>query len=334
MLDPLTTLNLEFRPAVTVPQVSFDPDFSDPEPRLEGIAALSRMDLFVPRLTGEISVTAQYLELEAYTVYGPRFRVGLSTMIGGRKLQLAAGAQLWILGFTAPNVALDTTTIAALGLDHDEQVIAFDQSAVLDLRDDVLNPKRGFYAEIRMLEGIHELLGDYRFVQATPDVRGYVPLGHRFVVSARAKVGVLTGETPVSERYYGGGAASNRGFAERQLSPHASAVVDGALDSVVIGGNGLIDTSIELRAKLGKAIGFTWYGAAFLDGGDVTNTASELSLHDLYWAIGPGVRAVLGPIPVRIDVGYRLNRTGADDPLPATTFLDKIEFHLGIGQAF
>ena len=330
---PLTTLDLELRPAVTVPQVSFVPELRNPEPRIEGEASLHRLDLFRPRLTGELALTAQYLEIEAYTVYGPRLRAGLSTLLGGHRLQLAAGAQLWVLGFSAPSAALDAATISRLGLDRDEHVVAVDQSAVLDLRDNLLDPTRGVYAALHLVEGLPGVVGSDRFLQATPELRGYLRLGG-FVVSARAKVGVITGDVPVTERFYGGGAASDRGFAERELSPHATARVSGNVDSVVIGGAGEIETSLELRRPIGHWRGLPWMGAVFLDGGDVTDTASELSAATLYWAAGTGLRVTVGPLPVRLDIGYRLNRAGPGDPLAAPTALDRLEFHLGIGEAF
>ena len=333
VLGPLTTLDLELRPAVTVPQVSFVPELGNPELRLEGEAALHRLDLFRPRLTGELALTAQYLELEAYTVYGPRLRAGLSTLFGGHRLQLAAGAQLWLLGFSAPSAALDAATRSRLGLDRDEQVVALDQSAVLDLRDNLLDPTRGVYAALRLVEGVPGVVGSGRFLLATPDVRGYLPLGG-FVVSARAKLGVIAGDVPVTERFYGGGAASDRGFAERELSPHATALVNGSVDSVVIGGAGEIETSLELRRPIGHWRDLPWTGAVFLDGGNVTDSASQLSLAGLYWAAGTGLRVTVGPLPVRVDFGYRLNRTGPSDPLAAPTALDRLEFHLGIGEAF
>jgi len=329
----LTTLDLEFRPAVTVPQVAFVPDLREPQPRLEGEVALRRLDLFVPRLTGELALTAQYLELEAYTVYGPRLRAGLSTLLRDHALQLAAGAQLWDLGFSAPSAALDRATVTRLGLDRDEQVVALDQSAVIDLRDNLLEPTRGVYAALRVVEGLPGLVGRDRFLQVTPEARGYLSLGG-FVVSARARLGVLTGDVPVTERFYGGGAASNRGFAERALSPHATALVGADLDSVVIGGAGEIETSLEVRRALGRWKDLPWSAAVFLDGGNVTDAASELSPRDLYWAAGAGLRAELGPIPVRVDLGYRWNRTGVTDPLSAPTIWDRVEFHLGIGEAF
>ena len=333
VLGELTSLDLELRPAVTVQQTAFVPDLRVPQPRLEGQAALRRLDLVVPRLTGELGMTAQFLELEAYTVYGPRVRAGLATRFGGHALQLSAGAQLWLLRFSAPSGAIDAATSARLGLDHDEQIVALDQSAVLDLRDDLLDPKRGAYLALRLVEGIPGVFGRARFVQATPDVRGYLSLGP-LVIAARVRLGVIAGTVPVTERYYGGGAASNRGFAERQLSPHAITMADGKTSSVVIGGAGELDTSLELRAPIGHWLGLPWIGAGFVDGANVTDAASELSPADLYWAIGAGLRAVIGPIPVRVDLGYRLNRTGPGDALPAPRTIDRIEFHLGIGEAF
>lgn len=333
VLDDLTTLNLEFRPAIVVPQHSFVPTFDKPQPRLEGQISLRRIDLFVPRLTGELALTAQYLELEAYTVYGPRLRAGISTLLFGHALQLATGAAVWLLGFSAPNAALDAATIARLGLDHSEKVVALDQSAVVDLRDNVLDPKRGFYAALRLVEGVPNAVGNLQFVQATPEVRGYVPLG-RYVVSARAKLGVITGSVPVTERFYGGGAASNRGFAERELSPQASQMVDGNVESVVIGGAGEFETSLEIRRGIGSWRKLPLTAAVFLDGGNVTDSASELSPTRLYWAAGAGLRVLIGPVPVRFDLAYRLNRTGSGDPLAAPKFFDRISFHLGIGEAF
>lgn len=333
VFDELTTLELELRPAVTVLQTAFVPDLRDPQPRLEGEAGLRRIDLFTPRLTGELGLTAQFLALEAYTVYGPRVRAALSTRLAGHALQLAAGAQLWLLRFSSPSSALDAATRTRLGLDHDEQIVALDQTAVLDLRDNLLDPRRGVYASLRLVEGVPGVFGQAKFLQVTPDLRGYLPLG-RFVVAARARLGVIAGTVPITERYYGGGAAGNRGFAERQLSPKAGQLVDGNPASVVIGGAGELDLSLEARTPLGSWLGLPWVGAAFVDAGTVTDAASELSLRELYWTAGGGLRVVLGPIPVRVDLGYRLNRTGPGDPLAAPRTIDRIEFHLGIGQAF
>jgi outer membrane translocation and assembly module TamA len=68
----------------------------------------------------------------------------------------------------------------------------------------------------------------------------------------------------------------------------------------------------------------------FLDGGDVRNSASEIDLGNLHWALGTGLRFMTIVGPVRADLGYRLNRTGPLDPQPGSRFA----FHLSVGEAF
>jgi outer membrane translocation and assembly module TamA len=68
----------------------------------------------------------------------------------------------------------------------------------------------------------------------------------------------------------------------------------------------------------------------FLDGGDVTERPAELDVMNLQWAAGVGLRLVTVVGPVRADIGYRLNRTGPNDPQPGSTYA----FHVSIGEAF
>jgi outer membrane translocation and assembly module TamA len=62
----------------------------------------------------------------------------------------------------------------------------------------------------------------------------------------------------------------------------------------------------------------------------VTLTPSGLDLGNLHWAVGGGLRLMTIVGPVRLDIGYRLNRTGAMDPEPGTRYT----YHLTIGEAF
>jgi outer membrane translocation and assembly module TamA len=88
---------------------------------------------------------------------------------------------------------------------------------------------------------------------------------------------------------------------------------------------------------------FKWNGeyvgvTTFLDAGDVTN-AGQLRFGNLHYAAGFGLRynTVIGPI--RLDVGYRLNRwqatgpDGLDNPDPGSGF-KRVAFHFSIGEAF
>ena len=59
-------------------------------------------------------------------------------------------------------------------------------------------------------------------------------------------------------------------------------------------------------------------------------TTADLSLGNLNYALGAGLRAFTVIGAVRFDFGYRLNRTGPMDPEPGSHYA----FHLSLGEAF
>jgi outer membrane protein assembly factor BamA len=151
------------------------------------------------------------------------------------------------------------------------------------------------------------------------------------VLAARARLGTITGDVPATERYFGGGTSSMRGFGARQLSPFAPYKKDPTIE-LPIGGAGLFETSLELRTPLATVFGLELSDVLFLDGGDVTFAASDLDLSRLHWATGVGLRLATPIGPIGLDVAYRLNRTNAaaDNPDPGTHF----NFLFAVGEAF
>jgi outer membrane protein assembly factor BamA len=221
-----------------------------------------------------------------------------------------------------------------LGIDHPNYVGAYNAAVSLDLRDKPIEPRQGLYADVRVTKGTKFALGDYDYLQATPELRAFVSHGGT-TFAARARFGAIWGDVPETERYYGGGMSSHRGFAQRQLSPS----VPGAIDPmtmlntapVVVGGAALVETSLELRRSLGSPGGVDLGGLLFLDGGDVTSTVSELNVLDQHWAVGAGLR-YLSPIgPIGLDVAYRLNRNGAGEPEYGDS---RFNILLAVGEAF
>ena len=87
------------------------------------------------------------------------------------------------------------------------------------------------------------------------------------------------------------------------------------------GGNGLLLGSAELRRDVGRA--FTL--AAFLDLGNVYALVSDLSLSDLRYTAGLGLRYRTALGPVRLDWGVKLN------PRPTES---GYHIHLTIGNAY
>jgi translocation and assembly module TamA len=322
---PLVTSTLELRPAYV-----FMRDGHDSEPRMEAIASFERLDLFVPRLVGQLELSYSYLAVEAYTSYGPRVRTGLKFPIYRRYVQASVGWQARYLDFSRFDEAIDQSERDALGIRTPYLLGFYEQSIYLDLRDDPVEPHLGVYAEMRAEEGTKAAAGDFDYFKLTPELRGYVPLWHRFVFAAKGRFGSILGDLPVTQRYFAGGATSQRGFPERRLAPTVYKVIDGETHSVVVGGGALFETSAELRAPIGEAWKLKFGGVLFLDGGDVTERQEDLDFMHLHWAVGAGLRVATPIGPARIDVGYRLNRTGPGEPNEGNHFA----YHLSIGEAF
>ncbi len=328
---PMWTAGIDFRPAYTV-----DHQFGNPEPKISLLGTLSRLDLFAPFVRGDLELGYQYLTVEAYTSKGPHARLGLSFPVYFRWLTARVGWLIEQLSFshiTPSALESDTDALNLYGLDRNERLGELQQAISADLRDDPNQPTRGAYLELRVAEGTRYVGSQFEFLQLTPDVRGYVPvkltgvpLLGKSVIALHARLGMILGDVPVTERYYSGGASSQRGFSERHLAPY--------VDGVPIGGAASIETGVELRGHYKKHLGLNMGFVAFLDGGDATDTVAKLDPFNLYWATGLGVRIeVIKSVVVRLDLGYRLNRYGP--PLAAPDiFFDRLAFHLGVGQAY
>jgi outer membrane protein assembly factor BamA len=131
-------------------------------------------------------------------------------------------------------------------------------------------------------------------------------------------------------------------------------------DPRAVGGAALLEGSLELRFPL---FGDQWNAATFVDFGQVWRTEREIRLRELEFTPGIGVRYNSPIGPIRVDVGY--NRMGEErlqvitnevrtdangtklidtgefrlleSPVlwnPRQSFLDRLQFHFSIGQAF
>ena len=324
---PLETVTLDLRPAYALLR-----NGDDSEPRIRALAKLERQDLFWTYAKGVVEGGFNYLTVEAYTSYGPLVRLGFETRLWTERVVLRVGWGLEAVGFRQFNPAITPPIQQMLGIDHSERIGSYQQALVVDLRNHPIQPTLGAYAEVHTAEGTRYAGGAYQFFSVVPDLRGYVPLPFGAVLAAHLKFGGIYGDVPATERFFSGGTNSQRGFAERKLSPFATAMDDmGKVTSrVPYGGAGLIDTSVEARFPIATVRSMPLGGVVFLDGGDVTETTSELSLSHLNYAAGVGLRLKTVVGPVRADFGYRLNRTGPTDPEPGSTFA----FHLSLGEAF
>jgi len=321
-LDPLTTLRLDFRPAW-----QFLIAESRNGPAGEATATVDRVDLFAPRLSGQAQVGYDADEYEAYTQRGPLARLGLSRPFIGDRLLPSVAWRFRSLTFAEQSPALDEAAQMEIGMTSPYRIGAFDESLALDVRDNPIDARRGFYAQVVASEGSSALGGTSSFARATGDLRGYLPIGKRLVLAARGMYGrALASDLPVTERFFEGGANGHRGFTFRKLSPIR---VGPEGEIAPIGGEEVVLTSGEVRLDLMKIKKYPFGIVGFADGGDVVETPGTVDMSHLHWAGGFGLR--YDPvISLRLDFGYRLNRYGPGEPAPG----DRFAFHFSLGQAF
>jgi outer membrane protein insertion porin family len=186
-------------------------------------------------------------------------------------------------------------------------------SLVNDTRDDPLEPHRGRFLSADVQLSLAALGGD-TFVKGFVQAAAFERLTSRFVLAVDGRFGL--GRTlgleesiflPRAERFYAGGDYSLRGF---------------CLDCVLpTGGNALVLASTELRTDVGRHLST----AVFADVGNVYPLGSDLSLGDLRYSAGVGLRYRTALGPLRVDWGYKLNRRPGES---------SSQFHLAIGHAF
>jgi outer membrane translocation and assembly module TamA len=128
-------------------------------------------------------------------------------------------------------------------------------------------------------------------------------------------------DLPASERFFAGGDTTIRGYALDSVGAPNTISSEG----FPIGGSALVILNVELRTPVWRDVG----AAFFVDGGNVFARVSEFSVGDLRGGTGFGLR-YRSPIgPIRIDLGFKMDRRVIGGRLEPRTAL-----HFSIGQAF
>jgi outer membrane protein assembly complex protein YaeT len=248
------------------------------------------------------------------------FRVGGESRIGHqftRTLSGFAGLELSLNNFY--NVNTSALTAAQSELAKDNLLLIQFVEIRWDTSDHPLNPRRGLLLRGKVEHASTTLLSDVSFAKLTLEARHYQRLWWQVILATRLEIGGIqpygdTVDVPFNVRFFSGGPGSVRGFTVNRLGP-----LDTQGDP--IGGNSLLEGSLELRFPLFGAFG----GALFVDFGNVFSEAFTYQLDNLRYTVGPGVRYNTPIGPIRLDVGFIVDRR------PGEKF-GRIE--LSIGQAF
>ena len=199
-------------------------------------------------------------------------------------------------------------------------IAALPASLGYDGSDSLLDPTRGFRLSGRVSPEISARGGSFTYGRIQFDASAYRPVSERVVAAGRIRVGTIIGagvyDIAPSRRFYSGGGGSVRGYGYQQLGPKD-------MDGDPVGGRGLAEFGVEARIRL-KQFGGNFGIVPFFDGGSLTTEALP-DFKDWRFAAGLGARYYSSFGPIRIDVGFPLNRQKGDGLLAVT---------VSLGQAF
>jgi len=233
--------------------------------------------------------------------------------------------------------AEDALSQAELRFKTQDLLAWLDLALVLDLRDNPLDSRNGFYSALSANFAHGALGSEVDYTRLVGDVRGYwtprfLPM---LTLAARFKIGWNFVDeaqgTPQPARFRSGGATTMRGFATDRIGDYVCAEPDasgnyinnpdcgeGSSQRTYVGGNYLIESNFEVRVRFRNGLGLV----AFADIGRVWSRRSDVGSDPLYVAIGPGLRYDLPVGPIRLDLGFLLGKQRAT------------ELHFSLGQAF
>lgn len=253
-------------------------------------------------------------------------------------------AYSWQANF--PFAYLGSTTLDTVHVSYPEL------TAILDFRDDPIEPHRGvFVSNVVQVAGFI-FGGDTSDVKVQPEIRTYVPISKKVTFGTRVTVGLLFpqnyGSTltgmgnamdPKWQRdqqlllfraFYSGGPNSNRGYPYRGVGPQG--VLGYLLPSTAgcqltptqtpdpacfrpLGGLTLWEASIEVRFPIVGPLN----ASLFVDASDIQRKTAEIVFSSPHISPGIGLRYATPVGPVRFDVGYRvpyLQKIGSKDLPP------------------
>jgi len=258
-------------------------------------------------------ITSTFLKKQVAPAYTIR-RYGATTKIQRRLFRYTNG----FTGYSYEKNFLDADE-SILDEENIQDITEYDKSNILfgitfNNSSPVFFPNKGFsLSAVTTLAG-YGFHSDFHYYQILLEGKKYFGITENIVIAAKSKLGIMEptrGDdfTPLEERFYAGGSNSIRGWSFAQVSPKSDS-------NKPIGGNSLLENSVELRFPIWKMLS----GVLFCDFGNVWSNSFDYSLNDLRYANGTGLRIKTPIGPIRLD--------------GAISDENNFQFFFSIGQAF
>jgi outer membrane protein assembly factor BamA len=284
------------------------------ETRAEG--AIGWPKFLYPNTTAELRGELVNETLEAYDARRVAIKLDLSHELAPRT-QLRLGHRFELVDVS------DVSESAEDILDDPEEDSLVSVTS-LDLErsttDNPLDPTRGMLARFGLDLSSVALGSSVDYFGGDVELRTYHPW-RSAVLALRLRAATLKPfratkpeEIPLTERLFAGGSDTVRGFELQRLGPLDD-------DDEPLGGTTLLIGNVEVRVPLRGKLS----GVVFVDGGLVELEPLHFELSSMRYSTGLGLRFETPVGPLRVDVGFLLNRP-ADE--------DRMRVHLSVGQAF
>lgn len=244
----------------------------------------------------------------------------------------------------------------------------FEQKLIYDGRDNPIDPRRGWRAQLSMQEAGQFVRGEYAYIKPSLEFDAYLSytLRHPQVTAFRFSASSIYNKDavddagnqrgiPLISKNYGGGRGSLRGMGSRYLGYFT----DDEEDPGPIGANTMVEIGIEQRRRLMRNLldlGELW-GALYVDAGSFSdaqlyidtaaNSEGVTNIQDLgttlIYGAGAGVYWLTPIGPLRVDVATNVTDLDNDERYtPAAVNLIRstrgvlgfFSLYMGIGHSF
>jgi translocation and assembly module TamA len=207
------------------------------------------------------------------------------------------------------------------GIWTDYRLIGVPMSVLMNKANSDVDPTKGYRLQLDVTPYVDFGPNNDFFTMIRLTGRSYFDVAEpgRSVLALRASFGTEPtgniGGIPPDKLFYAGGGGSVRGFVYQTAGPRDAF-------NNALGGASVVEANVEFRQRFGKAFG----AVAFVDAGSAyPGTWPDFSLFAPRVGAGAGLRYYTDFGPVRLDVGFPINRRDGDPPFG---------IYVSLGQAF